>query len=739
MENKNYKRIVIIAYRLPFKIITENQKQKLFQNSGGLVSAILSLSKRMKINGIDITEKPIAWIGESEHTYEEFANLESEASNFKLIPVEIPKGLNDKFYGGFCNDTIWPLFHYFSNYAVFREDYFEAYKDANLLFYNTIRQHIKHGDFVWVHDYQLMLLPQMIRSEFANAHIGYFHHIPFPSFEIFRMLTKKWREEILLGLLGADLIGFHTNDYTQHFIRNVRRFLGYDSTLRNINTGDRLVKADSFPIGIDYERFNNAAQHQLVEAEVRKLKKYIKDYKLVFSVDRLDYTKGIMDRLLGFEKFLENYKEWHNKVIFNMVVVPSRDNIAKYQEMKKEIEANVGRINGRFGTIGWRPIIYMYKSLSIVELVALYSISHIGLITPLRDGMNLVAKEYVACQQHNIGVLILSEMAGAVVELGEALIINPIDHKEVADAVAKALDMPEKERKERNNTMKNRIKSYDVHIWADDFIHQLSQVKINQRMLDIKILSDANREELINSYNLSTQRLILLDYDGTLVPFSKFPNNALPSQQLIDLLKHLSAIPNNRVVIISGRDKIFLHKWFGSLNISLVAEHGCFFKSQQGEWERTMDTSNFATWKSKIAKIFDKYVKRCNGAYLEEKEAALVWHYRNADPDFAFVRTQELKDELDEYLSHHKELQLMEGNKIVEVKHAGFDKGSSAKKLIDNYKPDFILAIGDDKTDEDLFKSMPIYAFSIKVGISQTNAKYNLSHQSEVTELLQLL
>lgn len=732
-------RILIAAYRLPYNIIKEDNHQILKQNSGGLVSAILSLTDKISKANNEPNGKKILWFGQSEFTKNDYDKLSNDDLEFELYPVDIPKAINTEYYEGFCNDTLWPLFHYFPIYTVFKESYYDAYVKANLLFMNELEKVIQPNDIIWIHDYQLMLLPKLIKERFPKTKIGFFLHIPFPSYEIYRLLNKKWREELLRGILGADLIGFHTNDYTQHFLNTVRRTLGFDNSLRKIFTPDRIIKADAFPIGIDFDKFTNSLNEFKVVEEIDKLNEFIKDCKLIFSVDRLDYTKGIMHRLNGFEFFLEKYPEWQGKVIFNMVVAPSRDSIPRYKKMKKEIEANVGRINGKYSHLGWRPIVYQYKNINFQELVALYSLSHCGLITPLRDGMNLVAKEYVTCQGKNIGVLILSELAGAVAEMGEAIIINPTDTLEVADAILKALEMKLDERIERNDRMKKRIKSYNVFSWAEDFLNQLDFIKKEQESFDVKIMTPESIDNLISHYERSNSRLILLDYDGTLIPFSKYPDMALPDERVIQQLTKLSTDKRNTVVIVSGRDKTFLEKYFGKININLVAEHGVFYKINGNNWKiQDKDLEN-DTWKNVLKPILNKYTERCYGSFIEEKETALVWHYRNAEPDFAFVRANELKEELTEFLLHHKNLQLLEGNKIIEIKKMGFDKGTSVNHFLKISKFDFVLAIGDDHTDEDLFKVLPKDAYSIKVGLVQSLAKYNLTQQYEVNNLIDSL
>ncbi len=731
--SRHYDRLVLVSYRLPFRVL----RNRLVQNSGGLVSAVLALAQKGETDKATRLGNEVVWIGKSDDTREELAKAQGLAGPFNLVPVHIEDKLDEKFYGGFCNDMIWPLFHYFSSLANFDSSYFEAYKKAHEAFVEQVSTAIRPTDLVWVHDYHLMLLPGMIRRQFPDAQIGFFLHIPFPSFEILRLMPRPWRQAILRGLLGADVVGFHTFDYTQYFLRAVSRTLGIETTANSVTLGDRLVTAETFPLGIDYGRFNEAARSGPVDRERQKLRRILGGKKLIFSVDRLDYSKGLQHRLSAFEYFLEKYPQWREKIVFDMVVVPSRDTIARYREMKKEIEADAGRINGKYGSLSWRPLVYEYRSLPFAEMVARYSLSDVGLITPLRDGMNLVAKEYLACQEDGPGVLILSEMAGAAAELSEAILINPTDKEEVAAAIAQALAMSEYERRAVLGRMQNRLRAYSVFSWARDFFDVMGRTREEQRARKIRLLSPTVEDRIAGQYRESSCRMIMLDYDGTLVPFSRYPEGAVPGEDVVAMLKQLSTDARNTVVIISGRERNSLDKWFGDQRVVLVAEHGAFIRIPPGEWSGEVDAD--PSWKQKVLPILQRYAERCTGAFIDEKTLSLVWHYRNADPAIALLRSQELKDELREIVSHDGRLQVMEGSKIIEVKRSGYDKGSVAAKLLGMATYDFILALGDDRTDEDLFKVLPEDAVTIKVGLSASLARYNLRTQQDVSRLIERL
>jgi len=602
---------------------------------------------------------------------------------------------------------------------------------VNDAFLNKVIEVVRPGDVVWVHDYQLMLLPRLLRQRLPEAAIGFFLHIPFPSFEMFRLLP--WRKQILEGLLAADLVGFHTSDYAWHFLDSVHRLLGYEAIMGQITTSDHMMKVDVFPMGIDYKRYSSVVQGSKARAEMSRFRKKLGDRTMILSIDRLDYTKGTPQRLWAFDAFLEKHPEYHERLVLVQVVVPSRTEVKDYALLKKQIDEIVGAINGRHGTIGWTPVWYLYRSLPFHSLAALYSIADVALVTPIRDGMNLIAKEYIATKRDGRGVLIASETAGVARELGEAIIVNVNNQEEIVQALEKALAMPDEEQIERNRTMQKRLQRYSLVRWADEFIGRLLHTKELQRETETRALARAPRMELVSDFQRSKQRLIFLDYDGTLIPFSERPQEAKPGEELVGLLSQLAKSPENELVLISGRDKYTLEKWFGDLHIGLVAEHGAWIKEKGGDWETIEPLRN--NWKEEVRPILELYVDRTPGSLIEEKEFSLVWHHRKADSALGALRARELVSDLQK-LTANLNLQVLEGSKVVEVKNAGIDKGRAALRWISSEDWDFILAIGDDWTDEDVFRVLPATAWSIKVGFAASAAKYNLSSPSQVRYLL---
>jgi trehalose 6-phosphate synthase/phosphatase len=713
-DRENRGRLIVVSNRLPFQLLEKNKKITLKESDGGLVSALKSYFEREDMAN---TIQSKWWIGSAdfpEKRWQRFQQEQRPQGAFEVSPIFLEEKLYHRYYNGFCNATLWPLFHYFPSMVDYDENTFKAYEEVNQIFAERLIAFLERR---------------------PDISIGFFLHIPFPSFEIFRLLHTSWKQKIIRGLLGADVIGFHTHEYVQHFLKTVQMVAGYDHQYRTILLRDRIVRADLFPLGIDYDKFHLATQRPEVQEEKQRISANFGDRKIIFSVDRLDYTKGITHRLSGFEYFLEQHPEWRERVVFVLVVVPSRQIISRYSERRRLIEEQVGRLNGRYSTLQWQPIIYRYNHLSFAELSALYDVSDVGLITPLRDGMNLVAKEYVAsCQEK--GVLILSELAGAANEMGEAVLVNPVDKQEVANAILTGLSMTPEEQKRRIETIQNRLKEYTVIHWVNDFLKQLEAIKEEQRAQATKHLSSKEIAVIGEHFKTANRRHLFLDYDGTLVPFAKHPKLAIPNSDLRKLLTLLSSDTRTEATIISGRDSHTLEEWFRDIPINLVAEHGAAVRLKNGNWIHDRDADQ--TWKPRIRPTLELFAQRSPGSMIEEKTHTLAWHYRNVDPELGFVRSRELLDNL-HHLLRNTPLNIVDGNKVIEVRMSGVDKGSVASRLLAQDHYDFVLAVGDDKTDEDMFRALAERAVTIKIGSGNTLAQYSLSNQVEVINLLNQL
>lgn len=731
-ENIPARRLILVSNRLPLKAGMKDGKKTFVESDGGLVSAIKSYFDK----GDDrTTVEENIWVGVADFPQSRWDKHSKAQSgwSYKVEPIFVEEKTFNKFYNGFCNATIWPLFHFFPSYVDFESNTFESYQEVNRIFADRLREMIRPGDIVWIHDYHLMLLPEMIRQFAPNASIGFFLHIPFPAFDVFRLMHDNWKEKIIHGLLGADLIGFHTHEYVQHFLKTMRMVSGYDHRYREIHAKARVVKADLYPLGIDFEKFNSASSRQAVRDHKQSIAEKFGGQKVLFSVDRLDYTKGVTHRLSGFEKFLELYPEWRGKVVFIMVVVPSRQIVSKYNERRKLIEEQVGRINGKYSTLEWQPIIYRYSQLDFDELCALYQVAHAALITPLRDGMNLVAKEYVASRDEKDGVLILSEFAGAANELGEATMVNPTDRYEVARAIDTALKVPHAEQVRNMELMQARVREKDVHTWVGNFLDDLQATKQRQQEVLVREIDDQIVARIVGSFQNAQRRLLLLDYDGTITPIRSRPEEAIPEAKALELLQDLSSMQGTEVVVISGRNYEVLEGWLGHLPVSIVAEHGASIKLRGQSWKHHTDVDH--GWKSMIRNTFELYTSRSPGSFIEEKQYTVAWHYRGMDPEQGFSRSREVLDIL-HHLIRNSHLSVLDGNRVIEVRAAGIDKGAATRRLLEWLPSDFVLAIGDDMTDEDIFQVLTGKAITVRIGSEMTAATYRASTQQQAVQLL---
>jgi trehalose 6-phosphate synthase/phosphatase len=726
-ERSLMNKTIIVSNRLPVKVKDTDGRIDFIPSEGGVATGLGTIYK----------EGNNVWIGWPGVEVSDIAlqeEITAKVADQNLVPVFLDHDEINNFYEGFCNEILWPVFHYMSTYARYELSYWNFYKSVNTKYKNAIIKLAEPGDIIWVHDYQLLLLPEMLKKELPDVSIGFFQHIPFPSYELFRLIP--WRKELLQGMLGADLVGFHTYDDCRHFLSASTRILPVTANANIVSTEHGSTVVEAFPMGIDNEKFENLVQDETVRENINILKDTFDGLKVCLSIDRLDYSKGILQRLQAFELLLQENPEFNEKVMLYMVVVPSRDTVPQYKELRDEIDKLVGNINGRYRTINWHPIHYFYRSFDIYILSALYHISDICLITPMRDGMNLVCKEYVASRTQNTGVLILSEMAGASKELSDAIIVNPNDAVAIKQAIVEALNMPEAEQERRMGQMRQIVRKFNIKHWVKIFMDKLAEVKQLQQSMLAKHVSHSTLLKIKHKYDSAYKRIIFLDYDGTLVGFNVNINKASPDKELLEMLKNISGIPENKVVLISGRNYNTLQEWFADLDLDMIAEHGAWHKKSDQGWVNLPELVD--TWKKDIYPLLETYSDRTPGAFIEEKSYSLVWHYRKVERDLGELRANELLNNL-EYLIRDKHLQLLRGNKVIEIKSMEINKGKSALTWLAEKDYDFIMAIGDDHTDEDIFKALPADAITIKVGSNISAASFYVRDHSDVRKLLKTI
>lgn len=720
---------IIISNRLPIKFIRTPEGLEIKDSEGGLATGLSSVYQ----TGNNLW---LGWPGIVPENEMEEDFIREELLKRNLIPLFLTEEEIDQFYEGFSNKILWPICLYRPSYTVYDKESWYYYQQVNNKFALLAKKHIGKEDTVWVHDYHLMLLPRLLREHNPNVHIGYFQHIPFPSYEIFKLIP--WRKELLEGIHGADLIGFHTSNDVSYFRRSSRYILGNNINKKLFKEGEREIKVGAFPMGIDAEKYQKISSERDAKIRAYLIKKHFQNNKLIISMDRLDYSKGIIERIKAIDSLLEKYPEYRQNINFIQLIVPSRVNTPQYQLLKDEIDRLIGKTNAKYATSNWQPIRYFYNSYPIEEICALNRAADVSLVTPIRDGMNLVCKEYIMCNtEESDGVLVLSEMAGAAQSLTEALLVNPNNIDEIVGAIHRALTMSIQEKKERIHVLSEKIKLYDVNFWIEEYLGTLEKIKIRKAQVQNTFIDDDIYDRIVDKYKSSTTRLFLLDYDGTLSGFYKKPEMAKPTLQLLKLLDKIQSIPGNNVAIISGRDHKTMGNWFKNKDYLLYAEHGAWrFLTEYGKWR--LQNGLFKDWKDEVRSILNSYVLQIKESFIEEKSFSLVWHYREAEEENIEDIVEELTHKIINLKTfYNHKLKVMEGDKVLEVTSSEIHKGKACNALIDAFAPDFILAIGDDTTDEAMFKALPPYAFSVKVGDKPSIAKYYLKNQPDVIDFLQ--
>jgi trehalose 6-phosphate synthase/phosphatase len=715
-------RLLIVSNRLPITATVTAEGVSFAPASGGLATGLRGCHERS--GGLWIGWPGIDGVPEAQQPA-----LDQPLAERGIVAVHLTRDEVRQYYEEFSNGVLWPLFHYLLDRLPLGATSWPTYKAVNRRFADEVIARYHPGDHIWVHDYQLMLVPEMIRQRLPDARIGFFLHIPFPSAEVFR--TLPWRREILGGLLGADLVGFHTFSYLQHFAASVSALTGGEPDDDGVWLEDRRVRFGVFPMGIDADSFIALASSPTVAAEAARLKAEAGGRSILLGVDRLDYTKGIPRRLLAFESLLQD-QTLCDRIRLVQVAVPSREAVLSYQEYRNEVDQMIGRINGTYGTVTAVPIHYLHQSVTSEQLVALYRAADVMLVTPLRDGMNLVAKEYAASRVDAEGVLVLSEFAGASEEMQEALIVNAYDSDSIADGMRRALTMPQVERRRRMRALHERVTAYDVHRWTRHFLESLSADPPTDR----RATADAALRETIATIRAASPVAILLDYDGTLVPIAETPDEAQPDGDLLQLIDALADRPKTSVVMVSGRSRDALDAWFGALPIELWAEHGVWFKPAHAEvWAATVDDVG-GEWLALARSRMEAFARTTPGAFVELKTSSVAWHYRRAARGFGRAQARELRLALSVALADHP-ADILEGKRVIEVRPRSATKAAVVQRLLSRQPPPtVIVAFGDDRTDEEIFAALPSTGISVHVGAGASLATRRLRNPEAVRAFL---
>ncbi len=715
--------LIIVSNRLPLSVKRTNGELEFYPSAGGLATGLASYAANKK-------NRWIGWPGlpSDDLSDKEKRTITRKMKSANCYPIFLTKEQIDGFYNGYSNDVLWPLMHTMPVEQAHRSTWWRSYREVNKLFADSVIAFQKPGSNVWVHDYQLMLVPKLLRDQSPQLSIGFFLHIPFPDNNRFAELSES--AQLIKGLLGSDVIGFHVPSYVKNFLETCTELdIGTVSSNEVVVAG-RTIRVADFPIGIDYAKFAEANKSRKVRKAVRKLRRKHRKHKVIVTVDRLDITKGFLERLRAYQTLLKNNPKLHAKVVMIMLAIPTRGEIKAYKDLRFKVEALVVEINKTYGTNKWQPIEYMHKTVPFEELSAMYQVADVAFVAPVKDGMNLVAKEYVASHTNSNGVLVLSETAGAAEELLDAVMVNPKRPSTLVNGLVKALNMPKDELKPRLSRMQKQLSTHTIHDWVSTFMDTLEQPDTVPG--GVKQLNESAQQRLLDTFESSKKRLMMLDYDGTLARFVIDPGNARPDVEQLKLLRALGSDKHTELVIISGRSQADLEAWFGDMPLTLVAEHGASIKPKNGEWKQLLKSSTL--WKEPLRLALEKYAATTPGAFVEEKEFALVWHYRAASPYHAqkniVILRQALRPSLEKYGLH-----MHNGQKILEIKPVGLRKGSTVTRLLKD-SHDFVLGIGDDYTDEDMFRTMPRNAYSIKVGHGKTAARFRTKDVKSVHSLL---
>eukprot|EP00240_Pyramimonas_obovata_P000164 CAMPEP_0118931200 /NCGR_PEP_ID=MMETSP1169-20130426/7621_1 /TAXON_ID=36882 /ORGANISM="Pyramimonas obovata, Strain CCMP722" /LENGTH=1226 /DNA_ID=CAMNT_0006873671 /DNA_START=433 /DNA_END=4113 /DNA_ORIENTATION=- len=740
VESEGAQRLLVVANRLPVSAKKLADGSWLLQESaGGLVSALLGIHSHYDCTWI-------GWPGVFVEPGPDRDRLTKALAQRNCYPVYIDEDMLDLYYNGYCNNVLWPLFHYVPLPLEARlsetknlQNQWKAYVQTNELFARGIMNLYQENDILWLHDYHVMLLPKMLKEIKPSMKVGWFLHTPFPSSEIYRALPR--REEILRGVLKADLIGLHTYDYARHFVSACTRILGLEGTPEGVEDNGQVTRVAAFPIGINPERFTQALETEIVKAHIEELKERFGGRKVMLGVDRLDMIKGIPQKLLAYEMFLDENPSWCDRVLLVQIAVPSRTHVPEYQRLASLVHEMVGRINGRFGTLGSMPIHHLDRSLSFHELCALYALTDVALVTPVRDGMNLVSYEVVACQSKNAGVLVLSEFAGAAQSLGAgAILVNPWNVSDLAAAIEEALTMGDAERRERHRQNFMHVTVHTSQAWADTFVSELNDTHVEAAIRTMRTPPMVEVPEVVSGFKDSQERLIILGYAtlcNAVEPTQRrakrhFDNQKNMSQvhpTVIEALRVIASVPNVTLVIFSGCGRSRLEDEFDGLPVWLAAENGVFLRPPASEeeeeeeelpqWLCTADSMSM-DWLESVQLVFDYFCERTPRSFVETRETSLVWNYKYADPEFGMIQARDLLQHLVTGPISNAPVDVIQGQKSVEVRQVGVSKAAAIDRILTAtvaHQPhrhslpppsttpvDFVLCVGHFMgRDEDIF------------------------------------
>mmetsp|Transcript_5679 Transcript_5679/g.10151 ORF Transcript_5679/g.10151 Transcript_5679/m.10151 type:complete len:953 (-) Transcript_5679:67-2925(-) len=742
-------KLIVIIPQLPFRI----QRDITIDHDGTATSSVSILSTSRTEN----TQLPfisairqdnwfpdrpvvlVGWIGPSDlDVSEEEKCRQLMLEQYSCMPVFLGSELANMAFDGFVGDVLSPLFHYVppSLRSIRGEQAFNlrdwsAYVAAQNKYAEAVVGVYEHSDLIWVYDIELMMLPSLLRKRIRDVTIGFYLSTPFPSSEIFRILPV--RKDVLEGVLAADLIAFHSSDYVNHFQSASIRLLGCEVVHGGLVYNGRTVLLGTHPMGIDPTKILQGIDSPEVKLEIDDLESKFQGKKIFLAVDRLNYTKGVPNKLLAFESFLKTRPEWKEKAVLALIAVPSLKESDEYKQLRLKVQELVSRINGTFGTLDHSPIVFINQKLNFVDLCALYVRADVAVVTSLRDSISLISLEYITAQRDKHGVLILSEFAGSFHLAQSSVQVNPWNIEELADAFEEALRMSSHEREAKHQTAYQYVCTYTAQFWARSFVQDLEALDnqlVQERYAKPKMSTSATLLSVENdvkpfvavptggtstdspasfSPSPSSSRLFLLDYEDVLCVPRSVPELVRPSHGISQCLLRLASDRQNKVFVMSGRSAQILESWFPDVRIGLIAEYGCKLRMpDETIWRSTVPDSidKDMSWREAVLPMLQYTTDRCPGCYLEVKDHVISFYFMDSSPVYGSWHAKELKADLLETGADALPIEISSDHKKVEIRPAGISKVLAVQNIIALMprKPSFLFAIcGDEKMDEDLY------------------------------------
>ncbi|KAF1987772.1 glycosyltransferase family 20 protein [Aulographum hederae CBS 113979] len=733
---------------------TEWTVEPAVQGNGAMANAVRAATNAGSMNDI-------IWLGtvgfptdalDEDVRAEIHEKLETE---FDALTVFVNDTDFDGHYAHYCKTILWPVFHYqipdHPKSKAYEDHSWIYYVNLNQAFADKIVKSYKRGDIVWVHDYHLLLVPGMVRKKLPDAQIGFFLHTAFPSSEVFRCLSV--RKDLLEGMLGANLVAFQSPEYAEHFLTTCSRLLIVEATGEGVQLENHFVNVISLPIGIDPQGLGELRKEQEVQQWISVMEQKYKDKLLIVARDKLDHVRGVRQKLLAFELFLNKYPEYRDKVV--LIQVATSTSWADNPELAATVSDIVTRIDSQHSTLAHQPLVFLRQDIPFSQYLALLSVANVLMVTSLREGMNLTCHEYICCQDgaasnKKHGPVILSEFTGcASIFGGNELSINPWDYQKCADAIKEALAMGPEEKKHRYERLREVVLSHTGEYWATNLVQKLAQAHEEHYSRDTMSIPRLSPQKLAADYKASQMRVFLLDYEGTLASFSNPDNVHLSSpQRVLDTMNDILSDDRNIVYVMSGRTPESLERLFSRVpNIGLIAENGCFVREfGSDEWISFPELEKMKEWKEGVKGMLAYYQERVEGSWIEEKHCSVVFHYENADDmEAASRQAGDCANHINDACESQK-VHAIPTEKTVLIEPYEWSKGSAAEFVMSNLsdeneigektpRPDFLMVAGNDREDEVIFrwanalskKESIKHVTSVSVGRRNTEAMATLT------------